>query len=107
VNHLENDQAPRAFEQWSTRRPLCEPSDFPERAVRYYKVPDVLHALRRSPAAAVRHLYRGLRLLGSSRPLSRRYKWKVFYSTITVPVWFIAGLPERTRRHKGLFARSR
>lgn len=98
TNHLENDQATRAFERWSTRRPVRGPSDFPEMSIRWDKVPDALRAFRRSPAAVARHFYRGLRLMFSSRPLNRQYKWKVIYSTLSVPVWFIRGLPDRTRR---------
>ena len=95
VNHLGNDQIRRLFEQWSTRRVVRGPSDFPGMIVEFDRIPEAIRAFRRSPRELMRLIYRGVQLLLSSDSRQRRVRGTVFYRVLTMPIWFMVGLPEK------------
>jgi Putative rhamnosyl transferase len=98
VNHLGNDQVRRLFERWSTRRAVRGASDFPGMIFEFDRIAEVIRDFRRSPRDLMRLLGRGVRLLLSSDSGRRRVRKQVLYRVLTMPIWFMFGLPEKKSR---------
>lgn len=105
VNHLENDDIVRLFQNWSTRRPVVGAMDFPGFLVPWHKIPSAIRLFRRSPAAVMRHMYRGMRL-AMSPVRTHVTRARVLYLALMAPRWFMTGLPEVTRARREPIIRS-
>lgn len=98
VNHFENDQVERLFDRWSTRRPISHPTDLPDMPVDFARIRIGIRAFRRSSKTLFHFLSRGVRTLWSSWSSNSRSTWQALRDLIALPVWFIAGLPEKKVR---------
>jgi hypothetical protein len=98
VNHLGNDQIRRLFEEWSTRRAVGGPSDFPGMILDFDRIREGIHAFRRSPRELMRLLRRGVGVILAADSGRRRVRGAALYRVLTMPIWFTVGLPEQKSR---------